>query len=136
MKSAGFDLPDHNAEQENPMSHLVVIETRVHDAAALTAACRRLGLAEPAHGNVRFFSGDATGLSVKLPGWQYPIVVDTAEGSIKYDNYEGRWGDPADLGQFLQMYAVEKAKLEARKKGYSVTEQTRQDGSIVLQIAT
>ena len=118
------------------MSHIVVIETRVHDAAALTAACRRLRLAEPVHGNVRLFSGDATGLSVKLPGWRYPIVVDTADGSIKYDNYEGRWGDPEKLGQLLQMYAVEKAKIEARKKGYCVSEQARQDGSIALQIVT
>jgi len=118
------------------MSHIVTIETRVHDSAALTAACRRLGLADPIYGSVRLFSADATGLSVKLPGWQYPIVVDAAEGSIKYDNYEGRWGDPAELGRLLQIYAVEKAKLEARKKGYSVSEQTRQDGSIVLQIAT
>jgi hypothetical protein len=118
------------------MSHIVTIETRIHDSAALTAACRRLGLAEPISGNVRLFSADATGLSVKLSGWQYPIVVDTAEGSIKYDNYEGRWGDPAELERLLQMYAVEKAKLEARKKGYFVTEQARQDGSIVLQIAT
>jgi hypothetical protein len=118
------------------MSHIVVIETRVHDAAALTAACRRLGLAEPVHGNVRLFSGDATGLSVKLPGWRFPIVVDTANGSIKYDNYEGRWGDQEKLGRLLQMYAVEKAKIEARKKGHCVTEQARQDGSIVLQIVT
>ncbi len=118
------------------MSHLVTIETKVHDAAALTAACHRLGLAEPVHANVRLFSAEATGLSVVLPGWQYPIVVDIAEGSIKYDNYEGCWGNPADLGRLLQMYAVEKAKLEARKKGCSVTEQTRQDGSIVVQIAT
>jgi hypothetical protein len=118
------------------MSHLVVIETKVHDSATLTSACRRLGLAEPVHGNVRLFSGEATGLSVKLPGWRYPIVVDTAAGSIKYDNYEGHWGDPAELGRLLQMYAVEKAKLEARQKGYCVNEQARQDGSIVLQIAT
>ena len=118
------------------MSHIVTIETRVHDSAALTAACRRLGLAEPIYGNVQLFSADATGLSVRLPGWQYPIVVDTVAGSIKYDNYEGRWGDPAELGRLLQMYAVEKAKLEARKKGYCVSEQARQDGSIVLQIAT
>ena len=118
------------------MSHIVVIETRVYDAAALIAACRRLELAEPVHGNVRLFSGDATGLSVKLPGWRYPIVVDTADGSIKYDNYEGRWGDPEKLGRLLQMYAVEKAKMEARKKGYCVHEQARQDGSIVVQIAT
>ena len=117
------------------MSHIVVIETRVYDAAALAVACRRLGLAEPVCGNVRLFSGDATGLSVRLPGWRYPIVVDTADGSIKYDNYDGRWGNPADLGRLLQMYAVEKAKIEARKKGYCVTEQARQDSSIVLQIA-
>jgi hypothetical protein len=118
------------------MSHIVVIETKVYDSAALMAACRRLGLAEPVHGNVRLFSGAATGLSVELPGWRYPIVVDTADGSIKYDNYEGRWGDPEKLGRLLQMYAVEKAKIEARKKGYCVTEQARQDGSIVVQIAT
>jgi hypothetical protein len=118
------------------MSHIVVIETRVHDAAALTAACRRLGLAEPVHGNVRLFNAVATGLSVKLPGWRYPIVVDTANGSIKYDDYEGRWGDQETLGRLLQMYAVEKAKIEARKKGHCVTEQARQDGSIVLQIVT
>jgi hypothetical protein len=118
------------------MSHIVMIKTRVHDSAALTAACRRLGLAQPVLGKVQLFSGEVTGLSVMLPGWQYPIVVDTAEGAIKYDNYEGRWGDTAELGRLLQMYAVEKAKLEARKKGYAVTEQTRQDGSIVLQIVT
>jgi hypothetical protein len=121
---------------ENPMSHLVTIETKVPDAAALAAACHRLALAEPVHSNVRLYSADATGLAVTLPGWQYPVVVDIAEGSIKYDNYEGRGGDPAELGRLLQMYAVEKAKLEARKKEFCVTEQSHQDGSIVLQIVT
>jgi hypothetical protein len=118
------------------MSHVVTIETRVHDATALTAACHRLGLAEPVHRKVQLFSDEATGLSVELPGWQYPIVVDTRAGSIKYDDYEGRWGNRAELDRLLQMYAVEKAKLEARKQGYSVTEQVRTDGSIVVQIAT
>ena len=116
------------------MSHLVVIETRVHDAAALTAACRRLGLAEPVHGDVRFFSGDATGLSVKLPGWQYPAVIDLGSGVVQYDNYEGRWGEPAELGRLLQMYAVEKTTQEARRKGYTLHEQHLPDGSIQLQL--
>src|SRR5437763_1598727 len=40
----------------------------------------------------------------------------------------------AHLDRFLQMYAVEKAKLEARKKGFTVNEQALQDGSIKLQI--
>ena len=38
------------------------------------------------------------------------------------------------LDRFLQIYAVEKAKLEARKKGYAVTEQALGDGSIRLQV--
>ena len=116
------------------MSHLVVIDTKVHDPVAVTAACHRLGLAEPVHGTAQLYSGEATGLLVRLPGWQYPAVIDTLAGTVKYDNYEGRWGDIARLEKLLQMYAVEKAKLEARKKGYSVTEQARQDGSIVVQI--
>lgn len=116
------------------MSHIVVIETKIHDPVALSAACRRLGLAEPAHANVRLFSGEASGLSVQLPGWQYPIVLDTAAGSIKYDNYEGRWGDPVELQRLLQMYAVEKCRTEARKRGHVVTEQQFADGSIRLQI--
>lgn len=44
------------------------------------------------------------------------------------------WGDQAQLDKLLQMYAVEKAKLEARKKGYTVTEQTVSGGAIKLQI--
>jgi hypothetical protein len=47
------------------MSHVVVIKTRVHHVAALTAACRRLGLAEPVHGNGPLFSGEETGLSLR-----------------------------------------------------------------------
>lgn len=116
------------------MSHVVTIQTRVRDNAAIQAACVRLGLSPPVQGKATLFSGEASGLLLQLPGWQYPIVVDTAEGSIKYDNYEGRWGDPAELGRLLQMYAVEKARLEARKQGHSVTEQILQDGSIRLQI--
>lgn len=116
------------------MSHVVQIQTRAQDAAAVAAACRRLGFAEPIHGTARLYSGEATGLLVQLPGWQYPAVIDTSTGSIKYDNFQGHWGDQKYLDQFLQMYAVEKAKLEARKKGLFVNEQVIQDGSILLRI--
>jgi hypothetical protein len=116
------------------MSHIVSIQTRVHDPAAVNAACQRLGLTAPTHGTARLYSGEATGLLVQFPGWQFPVVLDTVSGTVRYDNYEGRWGDQAQLDKFLQMYAVEKAKLEARKKNLLVTEQTLQDGSIRLQI--
>ena len=71
---------------------------------------------------------------VQFPGWQYPVVLDISSGNIHFDNFEGHWGEQQQLDQFLQMYAVEKAKLEARKRGYQVSEQALQDGSIKLQI--
>lgn len=116
------------------MSHVVQIQARVQDPDALAAACRRLGLAEPAQGTAQLYSGEATGLLVQLPGWQYPAVIDMRTGTIKYDNFEGRWGAQAHLDQFLQIYAVEKSKLEARKKGCAISEQVLQDGSILVQI--
>lgn len=116
------------------MSHIVTVRTEVRDPAALAAACRRLGLDPPAVGTARLFSGTAEGQVVKLPGWTYPVVFDTAAGRVRYDNYGGRWGDAKRLDLLLQMYAVEKAKLEARRRGHSVTEQPLLDGSIKLVI--
>jgi hypothetical protein len=116
------------------MSHIVTIQTKIHDGGAIIAACKRLGLAAPVQGTVRLYSGEATGLLLHLPGWQYPTVIDTLTGVVRFDNFGGRWGDQAYLDQFLQAYAVERAKLEARKKGYQVNEQALQDGSIRVQI--
>src|SRR6202011_1743018 len=94
------------------MSHIVTIQTRVHDPAAVAAACKRLGLAEPVQGKARLYSGEAEGLLLQLPGWRYPAVVDVAAGSVRYDNFNNRWGEQQHLDRFLQAYAVEKAKLE------------------------
>jgi hypothetical protein len=116
------------------MSHLVSIETKLHDPRAISAACQRLGLAEPVEGTAELFSGTATGLLVRLPGWEFPAVIDPLTGVVRYDNYEGAWGDPRELDRFLQAYAVEKVLLESRKKGFQVTEQAFEDGSIKLQI--
>jgi hypothetical protein len=116
------------------MSHIVRLQTKVKDPAAVSAACRRLGLNEPVHGTAELFSGAATGLLVQLPGWQYPVVIDTATGAMQYDNYEGAWGEQRKLGHFLQMYTVEKTRLECRKQGLVVSETALADGSIRLQI--
>jgi len=116
------------------VSHIVTVKTEVRDVVAVRAACRRLGLAEPTHGTVKLFSGEATGLAVQLPEWSYPVVCDAAKGQIHYDNFGGRWGAQTELDRFLQIYAVEKAKLEARRRGHSVAEQALPDGSIKLTI--
>jgi hypothetical protein len=117
------------------LSHILTIRTEVRDAEAVRAACNRLGLEQPVQGTARLFEGEASGLLVKLPDWTYPAVVDTASGQVRFDNYGGHWGDPKHLDAFLQAYALEKAKLEARKRGHTVYEQPLPDGSIKLTIS-
>ena len=116
------------------MSHIVSIQTEVRDPAAIRSACDRLGLPEPVFGEAKLFSSSATGWAVQLPDWRYPIVCDVATAKIAFDNFRGRWGDQRQLDRFLQGYAIEMAKIEARKKGHTVTEQPLEDGSVKLTI--
>ena len=116
------------------MSHIVTIKTEIRDRAAGEAACRRLNLPAPVHGKATLFSGQAEGLIVQLPDWQYPVVCDLATGQVQYDDFGGRWGKQEHLDRFQQAYAVEKTQIEARKKGHSVTEQALSDGSIKLVV--
>jgi len=116
------------------LSHIVQIQTQIRDPVAVEAACRRLGLLPPVHGKARLFTSEASGLLVQLPGWNFPVVCDTATGDLKYDNYGGAWGENRQLERFLQMYAVEKARIEARKQGHTVTEQQLTDGTIKLTV--
>jgi hypothetical protein len=116
------------------VSHIVEIKTELKDEQAVRAACNRLQLAQPEHKSVRLFNAKATGLCVELPGWQYPVVCNIQTGQVQYDNYGGHWGEQKHLNAFLQAYAVEKAKIEARKKGHSVSETSLQDGSIKVTV--
>ena len=116
------------------VSHIVQIQTEVRDPAAIRAACGRLALEEPVFGETKLFSSFAVGWAVRLPDWRYPVVCDVATATIAFDNYGGLWGDQKHLDRFLQGYAVEKARIEARRKGHTVTEQALADGSIKLTI--
>ena len=116
------------------MSHVVSIVTQVKDAAAVRAACQRPGLPPPTEGTHRLFTSQATGLGVQLSGWRYPVVCHTDTGQLEFDNFKGHWGETAKLDAFLQSYAVERAKAEARRKGHQVTEAQLADGSIKLTV--
>jgi hypothetical protein len=116
------------------VSHIVQIHTQVRDPVAIRAACQRMQLAEPTFGAARLFNAEAIGWLVQLPDWRYPAVCDPALGTILYDNFQGRWGDPRHLDKFLQNYALEKARLEARKAGHTVIEQTLPDGFVKLTV--
>jgi hypothetical protein len=44
------------------------------------------------------------------------------------------YGEGSHLDRFLQMYAVEKASIEARRRGHAVAELALPDGSVRLTI--
>ena len=121
------------------MSHIVEIKTEVRDEAAVQSACSRLHLPRATRGIFELYSSTETGLDIELPHWKYPVVATSYEsgrltGQLRFDNYNGRWGSQEFLDRFLQTYAVEKAKIEARKKGHSVVEQRLDNGSIKLTV--
>ena len=79
--------------------------------------------------HVRF----GVGAGLKFPGLHH-VVANLATGELKFDDFNGRWGDRSHLDAFLQAYACEKAKSEARRRGHQCTEQTLADGSVKLTI--
>ncbi len=117
------------------MSHTAEIKTDVKDPSAIIAACKEMGLPVPEkRENVHFGGTTQSGLCVQLPGWRHPLVIDTATGAMKYDNYGGRWGEQKELQKFTQMYGVSKATLIARSKGYTVARSTLPNGTIRLNV--
>ncbi len=63
------------------------------------------------------------GYPVYLPSWKYPVVI-TEEGQIRYDNYNGMFGDQEYLDTLLQTYLEKKItkdiKTQAELSGYNI----------------
>ena len=102
------------------MSHTMNIDVEIHDRTALFAACQRLNL-RVEEGIHRLRSSREAGLAVYLRGWLYPVIF-REDGSLAYDNYHGRWGSMEELNRLRAHYGLEKAKAEARLKGYAAYE--------------
>ncbi|QEG22035.1 DUF1257 domain-containing protein [Mariniblastus fucicola] len=100
----------------------------------MQSACKRLHLPKATRGTFELYNSKETGLGFELPNWKYPVVANTETGELRFDNYNGRWGSQEFLDQFLQAYAAEQVKIEARKKGHSVVEQRLDNGSIKLTV--
>jgi hypothetical protein len=104
------------------MSNIVTITCQYTDKNIIKAAVKRcqavlLGkdgeeVTEPAVGTHRFYSGNRTGIGVKLRGWEYPAVI--TDKTVEFDNHNGRWGQLDRLREFQQAYAVESVLAKAR----------------------
>lgn len=140
------------------MSHITTIKVEVRDLEALRAACTRLGFEwrENQHTYKWWgrFVGDSPlpeGMKVEdlghcthaihVSGASYEVGVlqQGDKYSLLYD-FWGAGGLEAKLGpnaeRLVQAYAVEAARAEAQRQGFSVWEQEQQDGSVLLHIQT
>ncbi len=142
------------------MSHVATVETKLTDLQAVKAACERMGwqfvegqkkyawygrsvgdysAADNAldHGMTEADLGKCDH-AIKVPGAKYEI------GLVKKDNgYVPAWDWYAagglqnirsenGLGGFMQAYAIEKTKIEMRRKGMVCSEKKLADGRIQL----
>lgn len=131
------------------MSHYSEVQIEMRDGAALVAALNRLGFkgkvevhreAQPLYG----YQGDARAQTAHIiirqqyvgqaandlgferqPDGKYRVWV--SDYDRKYNKYDDAW-----MGRLKQAYGVEKARTEAKKKGYRVSEQKLDDGRIRL----
>lgn len=120
------------------MSHTMNMDTEIRDLNALDIALKRLGYEDidlTVQDNVKVYGSSYTGVPVQLKGWNYPIVIDSENGRVTYDNYNGSWGNIERLQELKAHYGIEKAKIECRKAGHSFHESVTDDGLLQLRIA-
>lgn len=105
------------------MSHTMNIRLELKDRDALISACSRIEAGIIGNGKHRLYNQLEwhDGFAVQLRGWRYPIVVKD-NGEVAYDNYNGNWGNIADINVLTAYYGLEKAKIEARRAGHDFYE--------------
>ena len=99
------------------MSHMVTVDVKLTNEKAILAAAKEMGLEAKKVTDFKFHRGEdkATGMSVKLNGWTYPIVI-AKDGTIFMDNYNGNWGHESKLDEFKQQYSLASIKMAFGKK--------------------
>ena len=104
------------------MSHTAQIAEDYSHPEALTRAVEALGGQMIGQGTHRLFSSNETGIGFRLPGWNHPLIV-RADHTLAYDNYNGRWGNVADLDRLHEEYSWALAEIAAQAMGWQ-TERT------------
>ena len=121
------------------MSHTTTLRVSMTNLEILKAACTALGLKfTTGPQTVELFSNNVTGdLSVKLPNWVYPVVVNSKTGEVSLDNYNGQWGHMDEFHKLSQEYSLQTAEAEAEEftlQGWTVERQKQVNGDILLVI--
>ena len=117
------------------MSHISKIELEVNDLATLKRACARMGLRFVENQKTFKWFGYDEGRcdhAIKVPGAAYEIGVTKAGTlyELQCDYYDSALSNVIgqNSGLLKQAYAIERTKVEARRKGYSIIEKKTDSG--------
>jgi hypothetical protein len=118
------------------MSHFSKIQVEITDLEALRAAVARMGFEVIENAECRYYYGtQQKEIVIKLPGKYDAALEKDPEGKymLTADFYGGHVEKYiGEKGAFLlQLYTVEKAKIEGRKRGFAVTETQGEDHILV-----
>ena len=120
------------------MSHFTTIQTQIKDLKALEAAVNELGLELLANTEARGFYTQRLKAPhvIRLKG-PYDIAVQKQSDDtygLTTDWWDGHVEKEVgkNFGRLLQLYAVHKASMEAKKKGFSVLRRPQPNGHIKL----
>ncbi len=122
------------------MSHFTSITTQIRDITALRGACGELGIQVLENAEARGYSTNTTrgDYVVRLRG-PYDIALNRQQDGtygLTTDWWDGHVEKEVgnNYGRLLQLYAVHKATIEARKRGHSVQRRQQKNGAIKLVI--
>lgn len=111
------------------MSHTITVQIEMRDRDAIAAAVTRMGGRVIGEGTHHLYGGEETGYAIHLEGWRYPMVI-REDGTLCYDDYHGRWGDPQDIDELQAEYALARAEQECHRLGWYCERQD--DGALLV----
>jgi len=120
------------------MSHFATVETQIRDIGALRKACTEMGLLLADNAMARGYGTQKTRgeFVIRLKG-PYDIALNKQpEGiyGLTTDWWDGHVEKEVgtNYGRLLQLYAVHKTQIEAKRKGYTCRRSRLADGSMKL----
>lgn len=99
------------------MSETITIRTEYKNLDILKACVERMNGKWLGHGSHKLFAETVQGYGFKLNKWSYPIVLTDSLDSLKYDDYNGSWGNVADLSLIHSDYIISQAEQTAMNNG-------------------
>ena len=99
------------------MSHSQTIKVLVNNKEALELTAKEMNATSfsAEEGDVKMYDGTYKGMFIHFKGWNYPVVI--SNGDLRYDSYNGLWGNESDLKRFRQSYAANVVIVEGAREG-------------------